>query len=51
MEDFLGATAPRDVTINFSTTPDWMWVNPTDTPVPSDPTAVDWSYNQGTARM
>lgn len=49
MEDFLAATLPRNVTVNFSTTPQWLWVTPTPTPVPTDPMAVDWKYSSGTA--
>jgi hypothetical protein len=50
MEDFMGATAPRNVTINFSTTPEWMWVTPGPVSFPDDPLQVFWSYEQGSAR-
>ncbi len=49
MEDFMGATSGRDVTINFSTAPEWMWVTAAPVDVPADPTQADWSYEVGTA--
>ncbi len=51
MADFMSATSGRDVVINFSTTPDWMWVTPDGgAAVPADPNQVDWNYNEGNAR-
>ncbi|KAK5788204.1 hypothetical protein VI817_009162 [Penicillium citrinum] len=34
--------------INFSTTPDWMWVTDTPYEYPEDVNTIDWNYNNGT---
>jgi len=47
-EDFLKATDGHSVIVNFSTTPQWMWVTPKPVPYPSDPNQVIWNYTQGT---
>lgn len=47
-EDFLNATSGHSVIVNFSTTPQWMWVTPQPVPYPSDPNQVTWNYTQGT---
>jgi hypothetical protein len=46
--DFLKATAPHPVILNFSTIPQWMFK--TDKPVsyPADPDQPVWNYTQGT---
>jgi len=46
--DFLNATAPHPVILNFSTIPQWMFK--TDKPVsyPADPDQPVWNYTQGT---
>ena len=48
MEDFLKATTGHPVIVNFSTTPQWMWVTPQPVPYPRDPNEVTWTYTQGT---
>jgi hypothetical protein len=47
-EDFLNATSGHSSILNFSTTPQWMWVTPKPVPYPSDPDQVIWNYTQGT---
>jgi hypothetical protein len=47
-EEFLNATKGHSVILNFSTTPQWMWVTPKPVPYPSDPNQVIWNYTQGT---
>jgi hypothetical protein len=47
-EDFINATQGHSVILNFSTTPQWMWVTPASVSYPSDPEQVDWKYTQGT---
>jgi hypothetical protein len=47
-EEFLHATSGHSVIVNFSTTPQWMWVTPKPVPYPSDPNEVTWTYTQGT---
>jgi hypothetical protein len=47
-EEFLRATKGHSVIVNFSTTPQWMWVTPKPVPYPSDPDEVTWTYTQGT---
>jgi hypothetical protein len=47
-EDFLRATSGHSVIVNFSTTPQWMWVTPKPVAYPSDPDGVTWTYTQGT---
>ncbi len=51
MADFMGATNGRDVTINFSTTPEWMWLTSAPVNVSEDPTLPNWPYEAGTACM
>ena len=34
--------------LNFSTTPQWMWVTPKPISYPSDPNQFFWDYTQGT---
>jgi hypothetical protein len=47
-EDFLNATAGHSVIVNFSTTPQWMWVTPQPVAYPADPDQAIWNYTQGT---
>ena len=47
-EDFLNATRGHSVILNFSTTPEWLWVTPKPVSYPNDPNQVDWHYTQGT---
>ncbi len=47
-DDFMKATAGHSVIMNFSTTPQWMWVTPEPVPYPSDPNQVTWTYTKGT---
>ena len=47
-EEFLHSTSGHSVILNFSTTPQWMWVTPKPVPYPSDPNEVTWTYTQGT---
>ena len=46
--DFMANTPNVSHIINFSTTPDWMWVTDTPYEYPEDVTAIDWDYNNGT---
>jgi hypothetical protein len=46
--DFLEATKGHPVVMNFSTTPQWMWVTPKPVTYPSDPEEPVWDYTQGT---
>jgi len=46
--DFLEATKGHPVVLNFSTTPQWMWVTPKPVTYPADPDQVVWNYTQGT---
>lgn len=46
--DFLEATKGRPVVLNFSTTPQWMWVTPKPVAYPSDAEEPVWNYTQGT---
>ena len=46
--DFLKATAGHPVIMDFSTTPQWMWVTPKPVSYPADPDQVMWGYEQGT---
>ena len=46
--DFLEATKGHPVVLNFSTTPQWMWVAPKPVTYPSDPDEPVWNYTQGT---
>jgi hypothetical protein len=45
--DFYHAAEGRPVMVNFSTVPDWMIKTWAPVPVPDDPDAIDWEYNQG----
>jgi hypothetical protein len=47
-EDFLKATDGHPVILNFSTTPEWMWITPQPVTYPADPNQVVWDYTQGT---
>jgi len=46
--DFLNATAPHPVILNFSTIPQWMFKTPKPVPYPTDPDKPVWNYTQGT---
>jgi hypothetical protein len=46
-DQFMKANEGHSVIINFSTTPQWMWVTPKPIPYPSDPDQVTWTYTQG----
>jgi Glycosyl hydrolases family 39 len=46
--DFLNATEGHSVILNFSTIPGWLFKTPKPVSYPSDPSAVDWNYTQGT---
>ena len=46
--DFLEATKGHPAVLNFSTTPQWMWVTPQPVTYPSDPDEPLWNYTQGT---
>jgi hypothetical protein len=46
--DFLAATKGHPSVINFSTTPQWMWVTPKPVAYPADPSKVAWNYEGGT---
>ena len=52
MEDFMAAqnngTGKTSVVINFSTPPNWLYVNPGRQLFPDDPQGETWSYEQGT---
>ena len=45
--DFLESTTGHPVVVNFSTTPEWMWVTPKPVPYPADPDEPVWNYTQG----
>jgi hypothetical protein len=45
--DFLEATKGHPSVLNFSTTPQWMWVTPNPVTYPADPEAPVWNYTQG----
>ena len=46
--DFLNNTQGVKHIINYSTTPDWMWVSDSSYSYNPDPNYIDWSYNNGT---
>ncbi|HXK06709.1 MAG TPA: glycosyl hydrolase family 39 [Verrucomicrobiae bacterium] len=46
--DLLEAVKGRPVVLNFSTTPQWMWVTRDPVTFPSDPEEPVWNYSQGT---
>ncbi|MGD0578010.1 MAG: glycosyl hydrolase family 39, partial [Bryobacteraceae bacterium] len=46
--DFLNATAPHPVILNFSTIPQWMFKTEKPVPYPADPDQPVWNYTQGT---
>ncbi|KAJ5198205.1 uncharacterized protein N7498_007322 [Penicillium cinerascens] len=46
--DFMASTPDVSHIINFSTTPDWMWVTDTPYTYPEDVNTIDWNYNNGT---
>jgi hypothetical protein len=46
--DFLEATAPHPVILNFSTIPQWMFKTDKPVPYPADPDQPVWNYTQGT---
>ena len=46
--DFLEATKGHPSVLNFSTTPQWMWITPNPVTYPADPEAPVWNYTQGT---
>jgi len=48
MNAFMEATKGHDVTVNFSTTPAWMWKTATEVTYPENAYQTCWSYNQGT---
>ena len=48
IEDFMNATSPHPVVINFSTIPEWMLKIEKPTPYPADPDQVTWDYEKGT---
>jgi hypothetical protein len=49
LQDFMNATKGKVNSINFCTTPAWIWKNPKPVPYPADPSVPDWSYGyQGT---
>ena len=45
--DFLEATKGHSPVLNFSTTPQWMWVTPKPVTYPADPEEPVWNYTQG----
>jgi len=45
--DFLEATKGHPIVLNFSTTPQWMWVTAKPVTYPSDPDEPVWDYTQG----
>jgi len=47
-EEFLEATAAHSIILNFSTTPQWMWLTPKPVTYPSDANEATWTYTQGT---
>ena len=48
MAAFMDATKGHDVTINFSTTPAWMWETTGEVVYPESAYQTCWNYNQGT---
>ena len=46
--DFLEATKGHPSVLNFSTTPQWMWVTPKPVAYPANPDEPVWNYTQGT---
>ena len=46
--DFLEATKGHPSVLNFSTTPQWMWITPSPVTYPADPETPVWNYTQGT---
>ena len=48
MNAFMEATKGHDVTVNFSTTPAWMWKTTDKVTYPENAYQTCWSYNQGT---
>jgi hypothetical protein len=47
-EDFMAATAGHPVVADYSTLPAWMFRGQKTVPYPSDPTTIDWAYQQNT---
>jgi hypothetical protein len=47
--DFMNATPNVTHIINYSTTPDWMWVLDTPYTYPENASTIDWNYNNGTS--
>jgi hypothetical protein len=45
--DFLEATKGHPSVLNFSTTPQWMWVTPQPVTYPANPDEPVWNYTQG----
>jgi hypothetical protein len=45
--DFLEATKGHPSVLNFSTTPQWMWITPKPVAYPADPDEAVWNYTQG----
>jgi hypothetical protein len=45
--DFLEATKGHPVVLNFSTTPQWMWVTPQPVAYPANADEPTWNYTQG----
>ncbi len=45
---FMRATAGKQVIMNFSTVPEWMFKTAKPVPYPVDPNQVYWNYEQGT---
>jgi hypothetical protein len=48
MADFMRATGPHHVMVNFSTIPAWLFKTEKRVNYPDDPNEVNWSYTQGT---
>lgn len=48
MASFYSATKGVSHIINFSTTPDWMWISNETYTYPEDVTVIDFNYNNGT---
>ena len=48
LEDFMKAQNGREVIINFSTMPAWLFKTPKKVPYPDNPDQVNWEYTQGT---
>jgi len=42
--DFMSATKGKVNSINFCTTPAWIWKTPQPVPYPADPAVPDWEY-------